>query len=289
MLASFGASAGDLLIVLAALTRWSIHPDDDHVVTVTHDEALDNLLDYTDLGESPDVHAGAAALTMITSTVTNLRDADWRPWQARSRARRLLVQPLAELPDGTIIIAPNFCYAATSVYLRCFSAGHAAVEPEPPAPVSRALVRFRDDRNKALEDDLADLLSAAGYSTLNRVKETAPQRIGILAGRPGSRTIWLLAFKDPADTFVTPEVRRHLDTGHQKSPAYLTQLQRKLADLTPYGAQIVARLHPSLQLTDGDYTMRPLFGIRRPVPAAFAGGPIPFHRHRWPARLPCRP
>lgn len=44
-IASFGASAGNLLIVLAALTRWSIHPDDDHVVTVTHDEALDNLLD----------------------------------------------------------------------------------------------------------------------------------------------------------------------------------------------------------------------------------------------------
>lgn len=52
------------------------------------------------------------------------------------------------------------------------------------APVSRALACIRDDRNKALEDDLADLLSDAGYSTLNRVKETAPQRIGILAGAP---------------------------------------------------------------------------------------------------------
>ncbi|MEH1098385.1 hypothetical protein [Micromonospora sp. CPCC 205561] len=116
-------------------------------MTVTHDEALDHLLDYTDLGESPDGHTRAAALTMITSTVTNLRDADWHPWHARSRKRRLLVQPLAELPDGTIITAPNFCYAATSVYLRCFSARHAAVEPAgTTAPVSRALACIRDDR-----------------------------------------------------------------------------------------------------------------------------------------------
>ncbi|MFI7283053.1 hypothetical protein ACIBOV_22615 [Micromonospora chersina] len=131
--------------------------------------------------------------TMITSTVTNLRDADWRPWHVRSRKRRLLVQPLAELPNGTIIIAPNFCYAATSVYLRCFSARHAAVEPAgTTAPVSRALACIRDDR-KALEDDLADLLSDAGYSTPQPDQGDGPAAHRHPRRSPGSRTIWLLA------------------------------------------------------------------------------------------------
>jgi hypothetical protein len=244
-------------------------------------------MNATDLGESTDGRdRAAAALTMITSTVSDLRAADWRPWHARSRKRRLLVQPLTELPEGTIVIAPNFCYAATSVYLRYFQQDMLPwSQPQPPGPVNRALASIRDQRNKALEDDVAALLTGAGYSTLTRVKETAPRRIGVpmlsgeidvLAGQRGSRTIWLLEVKDPADIFVTPEVRRHLDTfyaDHGK-PAYLTQLQRKHADLTAYGAQVATRLQPPLP--DGDYTVRPLFVTRRPVPAAFAGGPVPF-------------
>jgi Holliday junction resolvase-like predicted endonuclease len=36
--------------------------------------------------------------------------------------------------------------------------------------------------------------------------------IDVVAGMPEQRTVWLLEVKDPADTYVLPKIRRHLDT-----------------------------------------------------------------------------
>ncbi|MEK8106526.1 hypothetical protein NKG94_17170 [Micromonospora sp. M12] len=102
-------------------------------------------------------------------------------------------------------------------------------QPPPRPPVDKALDKYRDRRNRQLEHDVAALLTDAGYIVRERIKPSDPQRLGVpelsteidaVAGRPGSYTLWLLEAKDSADTVVTPEVRRHLDTfytGHRKA------------------------------------------------------------------------
>ncbi|UWZ36368.1 hypothetical protein Drose_35935 [Dactylosporangium roseum] len=290
MLGSYGASAGDILTVLVALARWPVPAVGDHLVIVERDDAVAYLLEATDLGEiagGPD--RASAAITVLTSTVPDLQAADWRPWHARSRKRRILIQPLVELPAGTLMIAPFFCYAAMTVYLNYLRQGLLPwSQPEPPKAINRALENIRDERNKALESDVDHLLAGAGYTTRSQVKETDPGRLGVpslsgeidtVAGHLGSRIIWLLEVKDPADIFVTPEIRRHLDTfyvGHRSKPAYLTQLQRKLADLAPYAAEVAAKLGLPPLPADTGYVVRPLFVTRRPVPAAFVGEETPF-------------
>jgi hypothetical protein len=290
MLDSYGTSAGDIVTVLAAFAHWPIPAAGDHLVVVERDDAIAYLLEAADLGEIPNgPDRASAALTVLTSTMPDLQAADWRPWHARSRKRRILIQPLVELPAGTLMIAPHFCYAAMTVYANYLRQGLLPwSQPEPPKAINRALQNIRDERNKALESDVDGLLVDAGYTTRSRVKETDPGRLGVpslsgeidtVAGRPGSRIIWLLEVKDPADIFVTPEIRRHLDTfyvGHGKAPAYLTQLQRKLADLAPYAAQVAATLGLPPLPADAGYTVRPLFVTRRPVPAAFVGEETPF-------------
>jgi hypothetical protein len=95
---------------------------------------------------------------------------------------------------------------------------------------------------------------------------------GTLAGTPDRA--WLVEIKDPADTFVTPEIRRHLDAfyvDHRKKHAYLTQLQRKLAHLAPHAAQVAVALGLPPLPAEAGHTVRPLFVTRHPVHAAFVG------------------
>ena len=84
--------------------------------------------------------------------------------------------------------------------------------------------------------------------------------------------IWLLEVKDPADVFVVPEIRRHLDRFYVtrgKDKAYAEQLGAKHKDLSPDA--VAAAL--GLPVAEGSaYEIRPIFVTRRPVPAAFVDG-----------------
>jgi hypothetical protein len=289
MLASYGASALDILTVLTVFSQWPLPPGGDHVVSTTRAEAVQFAIDNTVLREEADGPArAAAAVDLLTSTSDGLRAVEWRPWRTRSRQRRLFAQPLVQLRINSMIIAPHLCVMAVGLYFNYLQQGALPwSQPEPPARVNDALKSVRDDRNRALEREVATIVSAAGYSAEARVKATDPQRlrvpalsgeIDVVAGRAGAPIIWLLEVKDPVDIVVASEIRRHLDTfyvGHKKTPAYLTQLQRKTCDLEPHAASVALAIGLPVRADDG-YEIRPVFVTRRPVPAAFVQGPVPF-------------
>ncbi|WP_157528233.1 hypothetical protein [Nocardia sp. NRRL S-836] len=59
-----------------------------------------------------------------------------------------------------------------------------------------------------------------GWHVVDAVKETKPQRLGLLilnteidagAGHADTDTIWLTEAKDPVDVYAIPNIRRHLD------------------------------------------------------------------------------
>jgi len=290
MVGAYGASATDVLRTLLALGQWPLADDEGDVAITSLDGIVAHVVARTVMGDEPEGEQRVrAALELLTSTSDELRDADWRPWHARSRQRRLLVQPLPAVADDFIVIAPHFCIRSASVYINYLRQGLLPwTQPPPPAELERALADLRDQRNRQLENDVAAALEAAGYVVEVRVRETDPQRLGVpsLTGevdavvcRPGSRVLWLIEVKDPADTYVVPEIRRHLDrflVTRRKDVAYADQLAAKLADLAPFADQIAMALGLPPRVHGERYTVRPLFVTRRPVAAAYVGDQVPF-------------
>ncbi|HUZ56286.1 MAG TPA: hypothetical protein VMU94_27650 [Streptosporangiaceae bacterium] len=286
---AFGVSASDIISVLFALAKWPLSDSEADAVVTDIDTVVQTLSGLLTFSSEPDGESRIrSAVGLLTSRPSDLKSADWRPWHARSRQRRLLVQPIAALRDDFAVIAPHFCLTSASVYLNYLTQGLLPwSSPPPPPELDRALMNLRDARNRQLEDDVADALRAAGYTCEVRIRKMDPQRLGVpslsgeidtVAGRPGSRIIWLLEVKDPADVYVVPEIRRHLDkfyATHGKDKAYVGQLSAKHKNLTPYTSAVAAALRlPAAK--DLRYEIRPIFVTRRPVPAAFTGGSFPF-------------
>ncbi|MFE3267304.1 hypothetical protein [Streptomyces sp. NPDC059215] len=291
MLTAYGASVSDILQVLFSLAHWPLEPDDPDAVAVPADAVRQHLLDMLRLADEPDGHARiAAAQGVLTSTSSALQAADWKPWHARSRQKRLVVQPLAELTDGRLVVGPQLCYASAGIYGNFVAQGILPwTQPPPPRRVGDALEAVRDRKNRGLETEVAQTLRVAGYVVEERIREQDPQRLGVpslqteidvVAGRGGDSVIWLIEVKDPADVHVTPEIRRHLDRFYvdDRKPCYATQLQRKLDDLAPYANEVAAAL--GLPTSAEPRVVRAIFVTRAPVPAGFVGGPFIFHTLR---------
>jgi hypothetical protein len=285
----FGVSASDIITVLFALANWPLSGSETDAVVTDFNTIIRTVRELLTFSAEPDGESRIrSAISLLTSRPSDLNSADWRPWQARSRQRRLLVQPIAALREDFVVIAPHFCMTSGSVYLKYLTQGQLPWS-SPPAPLvlDRALMNLRDVRNRQLENDVASALRTAGYTCEVRIGMGDPQRLGVpslsgeidaVAGRAGSRIIWLLEIKDPADVHVVPEIRRHLDrfyVTHRSDKAYAHQLSAKHTDLAPYASAVARALR--LPLTEEpEYEIRPIFVTRRPVPAAFVGGPFPF-------------
>jgi hypothetical protein len=289
MFEAYGASGTNILSALLALAHWPLKEEDPDAVPVTRDMVVNHILDYTTLSDDPDGRRKAdAAVTLLTSSSADLSAADWKPWHARSRKRRILVQPLPTLSDERLVVGPHLCLGVLTIYKRYLDQGQLPwSQPQPPAKVERALEELRERRNKALERSVGALLRQDGWLVIENVKEKKAGRLNLpqlqteidaVAGKAGHPTIWLLEVKDPADVFVVPEIRRALDTFFVdgKKPAYASQLQRKYDDLEPHAAEVAEALGLPPASPESPYVIKPMFVTRRPVPAAFVSGPFPF-------------
>lgn len=290
---AFGASADDVFRVLTVAASWRLNEGDRDAFAVEAAALVDEVLPYvehpatTTIAESRE--RVVAAIGLLTSTSVDLAAADWRPWQTRSRQRRILVQPLVQRSDGQLVVAPRLCMATATIYLHYLQQGQLPWS-QPPAPreLDRALALTRDDRNVALERRVADVLREAGWTVITNVKEakagrlnvpTLQTEIDVVAGRPGSPDIWLLEVKDPADVFAPADIRRFLDRffrDGKSKPSYATQLSRKLADLAPYAPEVASALGlpPADEITL--YRVRAAFVTRVPTAAQFVSSDFPF-------------
>lgn len=286
--ATWGASGSDVLITLFGLATWPLTDRDDDVVKVAREALANYVLEATILGDDVDARDRVnAAVQLLTSTSTDLAASDWKPWHARSRKKRILIQPLAQLSDGELLLAPHLCLASLSAYRGYMEQGQLPwSQPESPRRVEAALEKIRADRNRELEQTVANTLRAAGWTVIENIKPSDPGRlnvpvlqteIDVVAGRPGTRDIWLLEVKDPVDVFVIPDIRRALDRFFvdTNKPSYATQLQRKYEDLRPYARHVAAALNLP---TDPEmtYIIRPIFVTRAPAPAAFVSSTFNF-------------
>lgn len=288
MQSGYGATLTDLLTTLMQLAQW---PQDPGGASVAREDR-ENVLQYLSesapwAGDENALSRCRTALDLLTSTTTAFQAIDWKPWQVRSRHRRVLIQPVVQTPDGMLLIAPHLCHTSAQIYLNHLVQGQLPwSQPTPPDKISTALGAYRNRRNTRLESEVAAMLRQAGYNVLERVKKPKPLgvpslsgEIDILAGCANSRTVWLLEIKDPAELYAVPEIRRHLDNFYLdrgKKPCYATQLGRKYDDLKSHAQQVADALKLPAAAPGEAYEIAPMFVTRHPVPAAYVGGPYPF-------------
>jgi hypothetical protein len=292
MLKVFGASATDVFGALTTAGSWPLEPADPDPVAIPADVLADRVVEYSVYPEGVTTEDAKKrtlnAIRLVTSTSADLLASDWKPWQARSRKRRMLIQPLAQRSDGLLVVSPRLCFATASIYLQYLQQGQLPwSQPPPPAELNTVLEATRDARNKALEHQVAKVLEDAGWTVITNIKETKPERlnlpslqteIDVVAGRAGDPNIWLLEVKDPSDVFALADIRRMLDRFYldDKKPSYTAQVARKCADLSPYPDAVAAALELPAPSPAAPYRIRAMFVTREPTPAQFVGGPFPF-------------
>lgn len=292
MLNAFGASATDVFGVLTTAGSWPLEPADPDAVAVSADSLADRVVEHSIYPDGMTIDGARKralkAIEHLTSTSAELSAIDWKPWQARSRKRRMLIQPLAQRSDGLLVMSPRLCLATANIYLQYLQQGQLPwSQPPPPAALNTVLERTRDARNKALEHQVSKVLEDAGWTVISNIKETKPERlavpslqteIDVVAGRAGDPNIWLLEVKDPTDVFGLADTRRMLDRFFLdgNKPSYATQVSRKLADLAPHADSVASALElPAADLA-APYRIRAMFVTREPTPAQFVGGRFPF-------------
>lgn len=292
MLKVFGASATDVFGVLTTAASWPLEPADPDAVVTSADMLADRVVEYSVYPEgvtTEDVKRRTLdAIKLVTSTSADLLASDWKPWQARSRKRRMLIQPLAQRADGLLVFSPRLCIATASIYLQYLQQGQLPwSQPPPPPELNKVLEATRDARNKALEHQVGNVLKDAGWTVITNIKETKPERlnvpslqteIDVVAGRAGDPNIWLLEVKDPSDVFALADIRRMLDRFFldDKKPSYTTQVSRKIADLAPHADSVASALGLAAADPSAPYQVRAMFVTREPTPAQFVGGPFRF-------------
>ena len=286
MLTTSGVSGMDIFTILFALASWPPSGSEGNIISASKTEVVQHIVDNTVLGEDstsgPRVEAGVDSLT---STWADMQNEDWKPWQTKSRRRRVSVRPLVSLRDGTLIVAPHYCFASLSIYQRYLSQGQLPwSQPEPPQLLKAALERFRDSKNRELEDTVASVLRSNGWTVIERIKVGGHRRLGIpvvsteidiVAGRSDSNRIFVLEVKDPADVYSPSEMARQLkeffeDRGRKL--CYATQLGRKYDELRPYPDELASALGISARTR----TVEALFVTRHPICAAFVGSSFAF-------------
>lgn len=292
MLKVFGASATDVLAVLTTAGSWPLEPADPDAVAISADVLGDRVVEHSVYSEGVTTEEAKRrildAIKLVTSTSADLLASDWKPWQARSRKRRVLIQPLAQRSDGLLVVSPRLCLATASIYLQYLQQGQLPwSQPPPPPELNTVLEATRDARNKALERQVAKVLEDTGWTVITNIKETKPERlnvpslqteIDVVAGRAGDPNIWLLEVKDPSDVFALADIRRMLDRFYvdDKKPSYTAQLLRKFADLSPHPDAVAAALELPAPDPAAPYRVRAMFVTREPTPAQFVGGPFRF-------------
>ncbi|MFF1633491.1 hypothetical protein [Leifsonia sp. NPDC058248] len=286
MEAAYGIGAIDLYAVFGGLASWPVDGTEGDVAVVTSRDAVRQVLDATDLGADDDGSEKVqAALALLTSTTDSLSEGEWQPWRTRQRKRRLLAQPIPELSDGTLVISPHYLLTSLRVYQAYLAQGVLPwTQPQPPRALDVALERFRNVKNKSLEDDIAQVLTEHRWNVETNIKETKARRlnlenltteIDVVAGKPGKKTLLLLEAKDPASVHALSQMRDQLDDFYldrKNKPAYATQLARKRDDLLSHEAEVAAAL--KLPTSEKGHVVRPVFVTRHPIPAGFVDGPF---------------
>jgi len=153
MVGAFGATPLEIMSTMLSLAHWDLGEGKDNFALATFDELVAFVDAGTILGELPHGRDRIeSAIRLLTTRASDLAADDWKPWLSRSRKKRLLMQPIAELQDKRLVVTPHLLIASLTAYENYLSQGVLPwSQPAPPLPLETALAKFRDKKTRSLK------------------------------------------------------------------------------------------------------------------------------------------
>jgi hypothetical protein len=270
-----GCSAHTLLVVCLLVTRWPV--TDAHPTASVEVQDLIGAI-TAELGVSPE--EAAAAVEALTLRGTALAAEGVQPWKGRARDHRLLIRPVVDLGDGTIMLLPWNTDLSGQVlfqYLRDGLLPWAQPRIDALRRVHTALDQLRLRRTRVLEDETHGRLEAMGFRVRSRVKPhdahllglpSLPGEVDHVAAYPAGNVIWVIDDKDLAEVYMPAEIAAGVAKFYG-SGGEVDKLRAKVAAVAADSIVVGAALGVDGRLRD----VKGLFVTRRPAPAAFVTSP----------------
>jgi hypothetical protein len=274
-----GFGLWNLLHVLWALRGWPLH---DRIGT---DWAMEAEIAAFCASQVEGISEGeaAAVIRRLTLTAASLGPRPLEHWEQERRPARLFTHPFVQRSDGRLAVMPWALEATLRIYMRYVGDGRLPWPPStsPPA-LTRAMNRYRQDRNAEFERQVHTLLTDTGYLARRNVKkpaaiglETLSGEIDVIAADPTTATIWVVEAKDPQEAFSARQIKDSVHDFHgAEGKAYVAKLVKKVGDVSVQSASVAAALGAGAAVAT--WQVRGLMVTRRPVAAAFAATKVPF-------------
>ena len=285
----FGLDA--LTGVLVVASDWKVTPEKPFAVTTLEDfadVAVDRIPGAT-------LEECRQAIEWLTLRAENLRADIQEYWETERRVARVDTRPFVKR-DQSLYVLPWTSASTLRVLLsyledgrlpwpRPTSSGKAQAEGKYLGKgVTRALDKYRQERNDQLEKDCFDLLSDTSLVTRRNIKPHKARRIlgidslsgeiDLLAVDITRSQIWVIEVKDPHISLSVRQTRKAFDRFHD-SDGHVGKLLGKVDDIKRTAPTVTRTL--KVEQSDRDWNVQGLMVTRSVHVAAFAvSSRVPF-------------
>ena len=278
----FGLDA--LTGVLVVASDWKVTPEKPFAVTTLEDfaeVAVDRIPGAT-------LEECRQAIEWLTLRAEDLRADIQEYWETERRVARVDTRPFVER-DQSLYVLPWTSASALRVLLsyledgrlpwpRPASSGKAQAEGKYLGKgVTRALDKYRQERNDQLEKDCFDVLSDTSLVTRKNIKPHKARRIlgidslsgeiDLLAVDSTRSQIWVIEVKDPHISLSVRQTRKAFDRFHD-SDGHVGKLLGKVDDIKRTAPTVTRTL--KVEQSDRDWNVQGLMVTRSVHVAAFA-------------------
>ena len=275
---AYGFGLATFVQVLTMLQTWPVTASEP-LALVSVDDAVGFCAPVVS-GSGEEIRA---VVEFLTLTADELRNQPMEPWELQRRHGRVVTHPLIQTPAGLAIL-PWTIGEASTVYKGYLSGGSF---PRPvadwPQALARNLERYRDRRNRRLEDDVVGVLDSLEGRARARIRPEDCGQIGLrqLTGEidalylsPRKEEIWVIEVKDPLPVFGVSAIERHVRRFLEEPDGYVAKTLRKADDVRRDPSAVARALGYS---QDREWRVQALMVTREHVMAAFhVRATIPF-------------
>ncbi|WP_019061576.1 hypothetical protein [Streptomyces prunicolor] len=272
LIKDWGCGLDAIVAVLATASDWAT--GERGTITVTSEELVAESAAWSGL-PAEQLHAAVDRLRLHPG---NAEGPGEHAYTEVERRIRPLTHPLIAHGEQLLVL-PWLAHVSLETWAANLDDGHLP-HPELPAPVDKALFRYRQQLDQRLEKDVRDAARRAGLPHRFRLLEKTAATLGIpgligeidlLVADSDTHRLWVIEAKNPTRAVAVHALQQHMK---RFTTRYRDKLLSKAATVAQHAVQAAAACG-----VDGEYPWRvqPLMVTRTIEPAAFLVDPrVPY-------------
>ena len=270
-------------LVLNTIAAWQVKSPD--FIGRTTRNALIAACYEVKVGDLEE-HEILAALDALTLCQTDLVAEPPQHWEQERRQVRLMTRPIIKAADETFRVLPWQSHATWKTFQAYLGEGRcmwplASMSPH----FQQALQVFREKRNRALEDDVAEQFRQVTQHVRVRIKKAkvlgltrkiwGNNEIDVIALEVARRILWVVEAKDLFVPFAPATLRRSYEKYFEPGKGYVEKLLTKATIVSRNRKEILRAL--GVEEDGTAWRVVPIMVTRRVEPGGFArAAPVRF-------------